>query len=170
MGYISSYVDQLNDGQRNRVGFVLSTVHPDFTTLARGEMFPTSRPGAVLKDNGGTAQVPSVGFVSEEVDWFFFSTWGPSPPGNPDWHWQASWQGLGGYGQIEFDHVERLVLTILEGVTPHGDVVGYLNNPNWKHELPLGSLVVQDHQSKVSSFLVLMETDQLPASRCRRSD
>jgi hypothetical protein len=54
-----------------------------------------------------------------------------------------------GGGVIEFDHLEQLVLTILEGVLPDSDVFGYLTNPNWKHkhEIPIRKLTVQDHQA-----------------------
>lgn len=88
MGSISSYVDEVNDGQRHRVAFVLSTVHPAFTTLSRGEMVPTSRPAVVPEDAGGAAQLASVGFVSEAADWFF------SPRGVPE--------GLTGIGQLSY--------------------------------------------------------------------
>ena len=162
MGYISSYYHQASPRKpttepRIRVAFVLSTVHPGFTTLSRGQMFPTSRPAVVPATQ--TASVPSiaqaaaasVGFVSEEVDWFLFSTWGPSPL-RPDWHWAAMTSSPmkgGGDGVIEFGHIERLVLTILESVLPDSDVFGYLTNPNWKHkhEIPIRKLTVQDHQA-----------------------
>jgi hypothetical protein len=36
----------------------------------------------------------------------------------------------GGDGVIEFGHIERLVLTILESALPDSDVFGYLTNPN----------------------------------------
>jgi hypothetical protein len=143
VGYISSYVDEVNDGQRHRVAFVLSTVHPAFTTLSRGELFPTSRPAVVPEDAGGAAQLAAVGFVSEEVDWLFFSTWGP---GKPDWHWPGH-ANAGGSGEVEFDHIERVVLTILEGINPDSEVFGSLKNPNWKDEIPLRKLTVQDHQA-----------------------
>jgi hypothetical protein len=146
VGYISSYLDQVNDGSRNRVAFVLATVHPDFTTLARGEMFPTSRPAVVVPPyvaQTDVAQTASVGFVSQEVDWFFFSTWGP---GKPDWHWPALWDYEGGHFHIDFDHSERLILTLLESSLGN-DVSGSLKNPNWKNEVALRNLTVRDHQA-----------------------
>jgi hypothetical protein len=114
-------------------------------------MFPEARPVVFPEDNTGAARPASVGFVSAEVDWFLFSTWGPPPPQveRPDWHWAAGVPSLlnaGGGGVIEFDHiVERLVLTILESVLPDSEVFGYLTNP--KHEIPIRKLTVQDHQA-----------------------
>lgn len=52
----------------------------------------------------------------------------------------------GSGGVVEFDHMERLVLTILETVNPDSDVFGTLKNPNWKGELPL-TLTVRDHHA-----------------------
>jgi hypothetical protein len=112
-------------------------------------MFPEARPVVFPEDNTGAARPASVGFVSAEVDWFFFSTWGP-PPTRPNWHWPGRAPSLlnaGGDGEIEFDHTERLVLTILESVLPDSEVFGALKNPNWKHEIPIRKLTVQDHQA-----------------------
>jgi hypothetical protein len=136
VGYISSYVDKTN---KYDVFFVLSTVHPDWTTLAHGKLSPTSRPAVFPED--GRAQTAAIGFVSGEAEWLFFSnggwgiTWLDIPPSVSPQH-----------GALHIDHIERLVLTILEGVAPFdSNVFGYLNNPNWKHEIPIRKLTVQDH-------------------------
>ena len=69
----------------------------------------------------------------------------------------------GGDGVIEFGHIERLVLTILESVLPDSDVFGYLTIPigNTNTKYPSENSPFRIIRLTVLSFMVLMETEQL---------
>ena len=132
MGHLSWYIDQANNG--HIVFFEMTTAHPDSLTLAKGPLTATSFAPVIPTDPKGPAQAASVGFISQEVDWFFFPT---SP---------SSWATRSPIALV-FDHQERLVLTLVESVIP-GEVFGDLKNPNWADKIPIRSLTAYDHPSK----------------------
>jgi hypothetical protein len=135
VGYFSSYIDKAND--RHDIVFILSTVHPTFTTLATGTMSPTSRPALVPDNAAGIARPAAVGFVSNyEGPWIFFTSTGM---------WGIHYQPVPG---LQLHHTEQLVLTLLELTAVDGDVFGSFKNPAWKDEISLNKLTVQDHQAK----------------------
>ena len=81
MGYISSFAAQIEDP--NRVGFpkfVLSTVHPDWVTLAEGnfETVLHQPPVVPLKEGGRDARPPLIGIGTPATPWHYLTT--PSTP------------------------------------------------------------------------------------------
>jgi len=150
VGYISSLAERIVSG--NLVHFILSTVHPDWVTLAEGYFNSTTSQAPLASAQlGPVAQQASVGIVSRSVPWFFFPTslWPQPNSQGRTWGVVYTSSAVTDYAAgIIYDHKDDLVLSLFEVETPDGAISGSLELPNLPEEIPINILSVKDHHSK----------------------
>jgi hypothetical protein len=151
VGYISSFAAQIEDPNGARLPkFVLSTVHPDWVTLAEGyfETVLHQPPVVPLKEGGRDARPPLIGIGTPATLWHYFTTPGPYPNSQSMWVYADEYPARGDPQppKITIDHTETLYLSLFEGETPHSSILGLLAMP--VGEISIRSLTVKDLQSK----------------------